>query len=185
MHRALYLTCKLRLYLCHAQEVLSISLNTVTHFARATEKKKMIGRRNRGGGDGKEGEIKTRRNRSRQIRSFCLLRHCGGTPKWWVSLDNPYSNSALTSEELLIVGQGLGIHTREGLYVLGKDCWVSRTLTFRCKPPPSQHSPCHEWVIAGWVEEGHNTNWTDVQRMPRVIGIKSRIKSTLRWREDV
>lgn len=29
-----YLTCKLKLYLCHAQEVLSISLNTVTLLVR-------------------------------------------------------------------------------------------------------------------------------------------------------
>lgn len=43
MHRSLtYLTCKLSLYLCHAQEVLSISLNTVMHIERrrrVTEKR--------------------------------------------------------------------------------------------------------------------------------------------------
>lgn len=42
-----YLTCKLRLYLCHAQEVLSISLNGVTHLVREEkerERGKMTGR---------------------------------------------------------------------------------------------------------------------------------------------
>lgn len=44
-----YLTCKLRLYLCHAQEVLSISLNTVTHLLRRLS---LLTRRGRREGEG-------------------------------------------------------------------------------------------------------------------------------------
>lgn len=72
-----YLTCKLSLYLCHAQEVLSISLNTVTHIVRREGERE---REWQGWQDLREKEWteieskwNTFRKRRRQIGDFCLV----------------------------------------------------------------------------------------------------------------